>query len=109
VRREFRITLAFYDRMQASLESLGQWDQPCAIPAVGTATADLPFWRIPTPTYLTFLTQNTNRFLFAFEHIHAARPTSRVSYEHSKLLTMVMQALRASFDSCDLPRARGPG
>lgn len=95
VREEHRISLPFLDRLRSSLEAAGKWD---AIPD-RTAAYSRHIWRLSTSDCLTYLSGNANKYMAAFEWITALRPARAVSYEHCKVLTMLLQALPFAFDS----------
>lgn len=95
VREEHRISLAFFDRVRISLEATGNWDVPL------TLTADnlQHIWHLSTTDYLGYLGHNANKFMAAFEWILTLGKKNRVSYEHCKVMTMLLQALPFAFDS----------
>lgn len=94
VREEHRISLAFFDRMQAALQAARQWEQP----AVQMQHA-APYWRLSSETYLSHLLRNTNKFAFGLEWLLGQQKDHGISYAHSMVLQMLLQALRCSFDS----------
>jgi hypothetical protein len=102
-REEHRVSLAFVDRMQAVLAAQGRWDAP----ARRTPACASPYWRLTSADYLAYLTYNANKFTFAFEWLLGQRADGGISYAHSTVLQMLLQALRSSFDSVDPRRARG--
>ena len=48
--------------MRTALEAIGKWEQVAA-----HTDGEVPYWQLPTETYLTHLAYNTNKFSFAFE------------------------------------------
>ena len=95
VREEHRISLSFLDRLKSGLEAAGEWD---TIP--DRTDAYLGYvWRLSTSDCLTYLSGNANKYMAAFEWITALHPTRAVSYEHCKVLTMLLQALPFTSDS----------
>ncbi len=102
VREEHRISLAFLLEMKHKLERIGSWDRlPTSNPS------NQPFWEIPSRTYTTFLLYNANKILLVFERILTMSRNGYVSYEHSKVLAMLLHALQHCYDSVDLKRQRG--
>ena len=104
VREEHRVSLTFLGRIKASLQSAGKWDQPATRPQ---GSDDTPYWQLATKDYISFVGQNANKFLLLFEWILTMSATKEVSYEHCKVLTMLLQAIRDSFDSVAQERHRG--
>jgi hypothetical protein len=102
IREEHRISLALLHRIRIILEQRGNWSRP-----VDCSQQIPPFWELSTDTYVTFLKYNTNKFLFAFEWILTSADKRFVSYEHSKVLAMLLQGLRHSYDSTALSGDQG--
>ena len=95
VREEHRISLAFFDRLKESLEQSGDWT------TVHRLVDDdyESFWVLPTEQFSSYLDENTNKFLAALEWTLTLDTPTRVSYEHCKLATMLLQCLPFAFDS----------
>ena len=104
VREEHRVSLTFLRRMKASLQSAGKWDQPSTR---AQCSDDTPYWQLASVDYILFVAQNTNKFLLLFEWILTMSATKEVSYEHCKVLTMLLQAIKDSFDSVAQERHQG--
>jgi hypothetical protein len=96
VREEHRISFAFFERMRTALDAIGKWDQPAVCTDV-----EVPYWQLPSETYLTHLAYNINKFSFAFEWLLGQQQSSSISYAHSMVLQMLLRALQCSFDSMD--------
>lgn len=94
-REEHRVSLAFFDRMRESLESTGDWDEPLEL----TAANSQHIWTLSSFDYTAYLGHNANKFMAAFEWIMTYSEKGRISYEHCKIMTMLLQALPFSFDS----------
>jgi hypothetical protein len=101
VREEHRITLAFFQRM---VESLSEADEE-QLPEVSQAS--LPYFELSTDSYLTFLTYNANKFLLAFEWIFTLNQDGVISYEHCKVLAMLLQCLKCCYDNALLSQEDG--
>jgi hypothetical protein len=63
VHEEHRISLTFFDRMRASLESSGTWDQSQSL----IADDSLYIQALRTYDYLRYLLLNVNKFMAAAE------------------------------------------
>ena len=88
--------------MQSSLQATGDWDAPRALSA-----AESPYIRpLSTTDYLGYLGHNANKFMAAFKWILTLNEPKRVSYEHCKVMTMLLQALPFAFDSGPITRQR---
>jgi hypothetical protein len=101
VREEHRITLAFFKRM---VESLGDVDEE-QLPDVSQASP--PYFELSSDSYLTFLTYNANKFLLAFEWIFTLNQDGVISYEHCKVLAMLLQCLKYCCDTAPISQEDG--
>lgn len=100
VREEHRISLTFFGRMRASLESSGTWDQSQSL----IADDSLHIQALHTHDYLQYLLLNANKFMAAAEWILSYQQRGRISYEHCKIITLFLQALPFTFDSGPIMR-----
>jgi hypothetical protein len=99
VREEHRISFGFLERMRRALDAIGLWGQ-----AAARTDGEVPYWQLPSEMYLTHLAYNVNKFSFAFEWLLRQQPSGSISYAHSMVLRMLLQALQCSFDSVDPQR-----
>lgn len=76
VREEYRITFAFFRKMQTHLKTHGLWDQSAV---TAPDHENLPYWQLSTQSYTSFLEQHANKFAFAIEWILAQNPDRSIS------------------------------
>ncbi len=103
VREEHRISLAFFEQMQTALEVEGKWEQ---LPATARTSQEAPYWSLSSNTYLTHLIYNTNKYAFAFEWLLGQQQNGSISYAHSVMMQMLLQALQCSFGNVDPQQTR---
>src|SRR6267154_210565 len=94
-REEHRISLTFFNQVIDHLQATHDWDDDPPFDArLFTYT-----WVLPAHDYIDYLLLNTNKFLLAIEWILAHEEPDRISYEHCKVVTMLLLALPFAFDS----------
>ena len=59
----------------------------------------MPAWQLFTSKFFSYLADNTNKFIAAFEWILCSGEARQVSYEHCKAMTMLLKALLLTFDT----------
>jgi len=100
VREEHRISLNFFNRVRTSLQSTGNWEASLGVIPSNSTHIRL----LSTDDYLGYLASNANKYMAAFEWISTLTQGQRTSYEHCKLMTMLLQALPYTFDSGPISR-----
>jgi hypothetical protein len=101
VREEHRITLGFFRRM---VQILSEEDEE-QLPDVSQASP--PYFELSSDSYLTFLTYNVNKFLLAFEWIFTLNQDGAISYEHCKVLAMLLQCVKYCYDTAPIDHEDG--
>ena len=102
VREEHRISLTFFRRIMESLVATGDWAQ-----APSLTVADYPFWELSSDAFTTFLRYNANKYLYAIERILASTPGGSISYEHCKVISMLLESVKYCYDTSPLSREAG--
>jgi hypothetical protein len=102
VREEHRITLNFFQRIKRTLETTGNWNQKPDL-----TLEQYSFWELSSDSYITFLCYSANKFIYAIEWILATAPKGYVSYEHTKVLSMLLQSVKYCYDTSPLAREAG--
>lgn len=106
VREEHRVTLEFFRRMVQSLGEVDEeQDDEEQLPDVGQASP--PYFALSSDSFLTFLTYNVNKFLLAFEWIFTLNRDAAISYEHCKVLAMLLQSLKYCYDTAPIHHEDG--
>jgi hypothetical protein len=102
VHEEHRVSLALLQRMRAGLEAAGSWDQQPVL-----STAQHPFWELSSDSFATFLQYSANKYLYAIERILASTSDGSVSYEHCKVISMLLQCVKYCYDTSPLSQEAG--
>jgi hypothetical protein len=95
VREEHRLSLAFIDRLKEHMQSGREWE------SIRDRIDDDydSFWELLTDDWIAYLSQNVHKYTSAFEWIRTSHPKGRVSYEHCKVMIMLLKALPFTFDT----------
>jgi hypothetical protein len=101
IREEHRITLGFFNRI---VQSLGEVDEE-QLPNVSQASP--PYFELLSKSYLTFLTYNANKFLLAFKWIFTLNRDAVISYEHCKVLAMLLQSMKYCYNTAPIDQEDG--
>ena len=59
----------------------------------------MPAWQLFTSKFFSYLADNANKFMAAFEWILCSGEAEQVSYKHCKAMTMLLKALPLTFDT----------
>ena len=78
-------------RVRDRLEATGDWDRETIVPV-----KHVPFWRLPTATFLGFMRANSNKFTTGFEYVRSLGTHDFVSWEHSQAMIMFLRLLKSS-------------
>ena len=78
-------------RVRDRLEAAGDWDRETIVPV-----EYMPFWRLPTATFLGFMRANSNKFTTGFEYVRSLGTHDFVSWEHSQAMIMFLRLLKSS-------------
>jgi hypothetical protein len=97
-REEHRMTLTLARRLRDRLMDQGAWGRE--VPPSGP----LPFWRIPTVTFLEVMRANINKFTTGFEYVRSLGTKGFISWEHSQAMIMFLRLLRFGSGSHQLAR-----
>ena len=90
-REEHRMTWTLARRVRDRLEAAGDWDRETIVPV-----EHVPFWRLPTATFLGFMRANSNKFTTGFEYVRSLGTHDFVSWEHSQAMIMFLRLLKSS-------------
>ena len=104
IREEHRVSLALFRRMRAGLVAQGLWEQA---PVLSRGAAPRPFWEFSSTTFTTFLQYSANKYLYALERILASTGDRSISYEHCKVLSMLLDCVRYCYDTAPLSQEAG--
>jgi hypothetical protein len=75
--------------------------------AIAIANTTVPYWRLSTADFSSFLTCNVNKFLLAFEWILTSADQRFIGYEQSKVLVMLLEHLPYIYDSAIIGQKPG--
>ncbi|KAJ9633676.1 hypothetical protein H2199_009288 [Coniosporium tulheliwenetii] len=98
-REEHRMTWTLARRVRDRLEAAGNWDRETTI-----SVEHVPFWRLPTATFLGFMRANSNKFTTGFEYVGSLGTHDFISWEHSQAMIMFLRLLKFSISSHQIRR-----
>ncbi|KAB8212764.1 hypothetical protein BDV33DRAFT_186205 [Aspergillus novoparasiticus] len=103
LREEHRVSWDLFRAIHTAMR--GRYLHRTRIP--GTPGAEVPFYSLPTPTLLSWLYWNINKFCVGFEMVYSLNDRHFVTWEHTRVMLMFLRCLQFSYTGGLLQRVSG--